>query len=56
MAVFNGAFPILPGKEDDVRAFAKDIMGTRRKDYNSMQATHSTTRETWTLQDTSARS
>ena len=24
MAVFNGAFPVLPGKVDAARAFAKD--------------------------------
>ncbi len=52
MAVFNGAFPILPGKEDTAREFAADINGTRRDDFNSMQASARTTRETWTLQET----
>ena len=30
MAVFNGAFPVLPGKLDVARAFAKETIGPRR--------------------------
>jgi hypothetical protein len=29
MAVFNGAFPVLPGKEDATRSFTKEVFGSR---------------------------
>ena len=52
MSVFNGAFPILPGKIDAARAFANDIAGNRKSDFNAMQKRAGTTRETWSLQET----
>lgn len=52
MAVFNGMFPVLPGKEDAFRAFAKETAGPRRGDFSQQQARASITRETWSLQVT----
>jgi hypothetical protein len=52
MAVFNGAFPILPGKEQAGRDFAAACMGERRKGFETLQTTSRVTRETWTLQET----
>ena len=54
MAVFNGAFPILPGKEAAAHSFADDINGARRNDFNAMQKREGITRETWSLQATPA--
>ena len=52
MAVFNGAFPILPGKEDAARAFAAATVGERRSGFEETQNHASVTRETWTMQQT----
>jgi hypothetical protein len=52
MAVFNGVFPILPGKEQGGRDFAAAIMGERRKGFETLQTTSRVTRETWALQET----
>jgi len=52
MAVFNAAFPVLPGKEDQARAFAAEIGGARRAEFGDAQASIGITRETWTLQET----
>jgi hypothetical protein len=52
MAVFNGAFPILAGKEQDGRDFAAACMGERRKGFETEQARSGITRETWALQET----
>lgn len=52
MAVFNGAFPILPGKEKEGRAFAAACMGERRAGFEALQAMSKVTRETWALQET----
>ena len=49
MAVFNGMFPVLPGKEDQARAFAKAVTATRSAEFEKIQADAGTTRETWTL-------
>ncbi len=54
MAVFNGAFPILPGKTDAARSFASDVAGARKAEYKDMQKRIRTTRETWSLQETPA--
>ena len=50
MAVFNGAFPVLPGKEDAGRAFAKACVGERKAEFDEMQARAKAQRGTWTLQ------
>ena len=52
MAVFNGAFPILPGKVDAARAFAKETMGARRPGFDESQKRGGITRETWSIQET----
>ena len=52
MAVFNGAFPILPGKEQAGRDFAATCMGNRRKGFEAQLARSGLTRETWALQET----
>ncbi len=52
MAVFNGAFPVLPGKVDTARAFAKETMGPRRSGYDQSQKRGGITRETRSVQET----
>ena len=52
MAVFNGAFPILSGKEQGGRDFAAACMGKRRKEFEAQLARNGLTRETWALQET----
>ncbi len=57
MPVFNGAFPVLPGKEGEARKFASEIQGSRKAEYQAFQAASGgTTRETWSLQSTPAGS
>ena len=52
MAVFNGVFPILPGKEQDGRDFAAACIGGRRKGFDAQAARTELARETWSLQET----
>jgi hypothetical protein len=52
MGVFNGAFPVLPGKTEAARAFAKETIGARRAGYDEAQKRGGITRETWSLQET----
>ena len=52
MAVFNGAFPVLPGKLDAARAFAEETMGARRSGFDESQKRGGITRETWSIQET----
>ena len=49
MAVFNGLFPVLPGKEDAARAFANEAQGARLVGLTEHLNRVSVTRETWTL-------
>jgi hypothetical protein len=49
MAVFLGAFPVLPGKEDDARTFAQETLD-RREEFDTSQARIGVTREEWALQ------
>ena len=56
MAVFNGMFPILSGKEEAARDFARQVAGPRNGDFAAFQKGSSTTRETWTVQGTPAGS
>jgi hypothetical protein len=51
MAVFNGAFPVLPGKVEAARAFAKETMGARRSGFDESQKRGGITRETWSIQE-----
>jgi hypothetical protein len=52
MGVFNGAFPILSGKEAAARQFAADTTGARKADFEALQAQSGIRRETWALQET----
>jgi hypothetical protein len=52
MAVFNCAFPILPGKEQGSREFAAACIGERSKEFEAQAARTGTARETWALQET----
>ncbi|MET0628265.1 MAG: hypothetical protein ABW033_07405 [Acidimicrobiia bacterium] len=52
MGVFNGLFPVLPGKEDAFRSFVKEVDGPRREGFASLQSRGDVTRETWTLAST----
>ena len=52
MGVFNGVFPIQPGKEEAARAFAAETVGARRADFEDHLVRVGITRETWTLQET----
>src|SRR3954452_14689548 len=52
MAVFNGAFPIMQGKEDAGRAFAAATIGEQLKGFEALQAGSGGTRETWARQET----
>jgi hypothetical protein len=52
MAVFNGAFPVLPGMMEAARAFAKETTGAQRSGYEASQRRGGITRETWSIQET----
>jgi hypothetical protein len=52
MAVFNGAFPVLPGKVEAARAFAKETIGAQRSGFDESQKRGGITRETWSIQET----
>ena len=49
MATFIGAFPVLPGKDDDVRKFAQETMG-RSEELSASQKRGGITKEEWSLQ------
>jgi hypothetical protein len=51
MGVFMGAFPVLPGKEDDARKFAQETM-ERVDEFAASQTAHGITREEWSFQPT----
>ncbi|MCU1455636.1 MAG: hypothetical protein JWN46_3782 [Acidimicrobiales bacterium] len=52
MAIFNGMFPVLPGKEADGKAFAQEVLGDRRDEFEERQGKTGVTRESWSLQET----
>ena len=52
MDVFNGMFPIKPGKEEDARAFAAETLGAQRPVFEAHHGRAGTVRETWTLAET----
>lgn len=52
MGVFNFAFPVLPGREEQARAFAAEAVGAHAEHYTSLMKASGTTRVTWTLQET----
>jgi hypothetical protein len=51
MAVFNVAFPILPGKADAARSFANETLGERRSAFEEFQKRADVARETWSIQE-----
>lgn len=51
MAVFCGAFPVLPGKLDAMRAFADETTGAKLEGFEDAQARVGSTRETWSIQE-----
>jgi hypothetical protein len=53
VAVFLGAFPVLPGKSDEARKLADDTMA-RSEEFNTSQRNGGITKEHWSLQETPA--
>jgi len=51
MAVFIGAFPVLPGKEDTARKFAEETLG-RGEEFAASQKRGGVAKEEWALQST----
>ena len=51
MAVFLGAFPVLEGKDDEVRMFAQETLA-RRDEFETSQQRLRVTKEEWALQQT----
>jgi hypothetical protein len=51
MAVFLGAFPVLPGKEDEPAKFARETLD-RLEEFDASQRRLSITKEEWALQQT----
>ena len=49
MATFIGAFPVLPGKDDDARKFAQETMG-RSEEFSASQKRGGVTKEEWAFQ------
>ena len=49
MATFIGAFPVLPGKDDDARKFAQETMG-RSEEFSASQKRGGVTKEEWSFQ------
>ncbi len=52
MAIFNAAFPILPGKLELAKAFGREVTGPRRAEFEELQRRRGVTRETWSIQET----
>lgn len=46
------AFPVLPGKEDDIRRFAAQMAGPRRRDAEQFYKSFGVVRESWHYQET----
>ena len=51
MAVFMGAFPVIEGKEDEARKFAKETMD-REPEFRASQERTGITHEEWSFQQT----
>ena len=52
MATLAVAFPVLPGKADEGRRFAQEVMGPRRAEAEASFRRLGITRECWYLQST----
>jgi hypothetical protein len=51
VAVFCGAFPILPGQLDAMRAFADETTGAKLQGFEDAQRRVGSSRETWSIQE-----
>jgi hypothetical protein len=51
MPVFMGAFPVLPGKEDEPRKFARETLD-RSEEFDASQRRLAVTNEEWAQQQT----
>jgi hypothetical protein len=51
MAVFMGAFPVLPGKEEEPGKFAQETLD-RSDEFDASQRRYGVTKEEWALQKT----
>lgn len=54
MAVHNFVFPVVAGKEELARHFAKEAASDHADDYTALMEASGTTRVTWTMQETPA--
>lgn len=52
MAIFAGAFPVLPGMDAAVKQFSKELGTTRKKDFERSEKRLGVKRESWFLQTT----
>ena len=52
MKAFCAAFPILPGRTEALREFAKAVMSSRRREYSDALKRQGMTTESWFLQKT----
>jgi hypothetical protein len=52
MQAFCGAFPVLPGKTEATKEFAKTVIGPRYKEFDAALKRRRTTKEAWFLQKT----
>lgn len=52
MTIFNCMYPVLSGKDDVARYFAKELSGARLDEFTAQQRRANVSRETWTLQQT----
>jgi len=50
MQPFCGAFPVLPGKSEAAKEFAKTVASARRREYDESLKNQGITREAWFLQ------
>lgn len=52
MASIAVAFPVLPGKSEEMRGFAREVLGARRAAFDASQERHGARGERWYLQPT----
>lgn len=52
MQAFCGAFPVLPGKTEAAKEFAKTVIGPRYKEFDASEKRLKSTKEAWFLQKT----
>lgn len=52
MASIAVAFPVLPGKGEEMRSFARAVLGVRRAEFDASQQRHGAVGERWYYQQT----